>query len=120
MRMPSSIALAALLVALGCSGAAEPRASAPRPPDEAASREEPSPEPELARVEPDPASACGRALACCRVFAVTVPHVVEASACAGVYEASDTADPDRRCDAMKEGWRQALASLPEAPVDACN
>jgi hypothetical protein len=46
--------------------------------------------------------------------------VVEASACAGVYEASDTADPDRRCDAMKEGWRQALASLPDAPADACD
>ena len=118
--MPLPIALAALLVALGCSGVTEPRASAPRPREEAASREEPAPEAELARVEPDPDSACGRALACCRAFAVTLPHVIEASACAGVYEAADTADPDRRCDAMKEGWRQALASLPEAPVDACN
>lgn len=127
MRTPlptSALAVIALLVALGCSGASrtEPRAGAPReePPREIAHDEPPPPEPEPARVELDPATACGRALACCRAFAATLPHVVESSACAGVYEASDTADPDGRCDLMKEGWRQALANLPDAPADACD
>ena len=115
----TALALTALLVALGCSGAnrAEPRASAPREAPHEARPAEPEPEP--ARVELDPATACGRALACCRAFAATLPHVVETSACAGVYEASDTDDPDGRCDRMKEGWRQALANLPDAPADAC-
>jgi hypothetical protein len=118
----AALAVTALLVALGCSGAnsGEPRASDPRREETArmAPREEPAPEP-APRVEPEPESACGRALACCRAYAGAVPHVVEASACAGVYEAGDTTDPDARCDAMKEGWRQALASLSDAPAGAC-
>jgi hypothetical protein len=126
MPLPTAaLAITALLVALGCSGASrgEPRSSAPRIREEPlreATHEEPASEPEPPRVELDPATACGRALACCRAFAGFVPHVVESSACAGVYEASDTADPDGRCDLMKEGWRQALANLPDAPADACN
>lgn len=61
----------------------------------------------------DPDTACGRALACCRAFCGAFPNVVENSACAGVYEALESPDPDARCRAMCAGWRQALERLSE-------
>lgn len=112
------LALLALL-ALACSGAngAEPPPIQPRSEEPAP---EPPPEPEPAvsptRAEPDPDSACGRALACCRAYASAVPDVVESSACAGVFEAAETG-ADARCDAMKEGWRQVLTHLSDGTDD---
>lgn len=118
-----ALVISAALLALACSGAngAEPRASEPRPREEPAQEEPvaPAPEPEVAaRPEPASDSACGRALACCRAYTTAVPDVVESSACAGVYEAAESG-ADARCDAMKEGWRQALDALSGAPSDAC-
>ncbi|HJL18104.1 MAG TPA: hypothetical protein RMH99_20745, partial [Sandaracinaceae bacterium LLY-WYZ-13_1] len=69
---------------------------------------------------PDPGSACGRALACCRAYAEAVPNVVADSACAGPAEVADRPDADARCRAMAAGWRETLALLPDVdPPEAC-
>ncbi|HEY8432256.1 MAG TPA: hypothetical protein VIL20_27980 [Sandaracinaceae bacterium] len=109
---------AAWLLCAACSGAngsAEPR---PRPEPErpvAPAREEEPAAPSLP--DPDPASTCGRALACCRAYAAAIPDVVEDSACRGVREAASEGNADARCRAIAEGWRQALALRGGAPEE---
>ncbi len=110
--------LSAWLV-LGCSGGAEPRVERMPEPSDEASTVEPAPVAEPAAPELDPGSACGRALACCRAYAGAIEDVVESSACAGPSEASEAPDADARCDAMKEGWRDALIHLRGEPPEAC-
>jgi hypothetical protein len=104
--IPRSLAALAILIA-ACSGSANDahttgaREADPRAPNE----------PSVDRPEIDPESVCGRSLACCRAYAQAIPNVVEDSACAGVYEALGTEDPDARCENMKAGWREALVHL---------
>lgn len=114
-------ALVFLAFVAACSGASgEPRAT---PSEESETSVEPVPEPTPAvqdeRREPDPASTCGRALACCRAYVGAMPDVIEASACAGVFEASDAPDPDRRCRTMTTGWRRALERMQGEAPDGC-
>ena len=81
--------------------------------------EEPPAEPEPAEPVLDPETVCGQARACCEAFAAAIPNVVVRSACRGPIDASADADADARCEAMRAGWREALAlhSAAEPPPE---